>query len=264
MTILTFNCQILFTRTSYYFHLSNVHLSSDLISCSSVGMRNKNAPKFEQEFYGKSYSESVPPGTVVLYVSAVDGDPGPEGEIVYFLRGTADFDINAQGGISTLRDMDSQRPGDRTLCMLAVARDRGSPSLEGTTTVCLYLNESNSNRPRFTEDRYFTTVVDGTPAGVSLIQVSARDFDKDSEVLYLLETRNLYFALNDRNITVAQKINRDDILQSYPDSVVKLKLVASDGPFRDEAWVYVSVFLVTKACLIQLFVFCSFNDYLNL
>ncbi|XP_064616743.1 protocadherin-16-like [Liolophura sinensis] len=85
--------------------------TTDLMSCDSVGIRNKNAPKFVQEFYGKSYSESVTPGTVVVYVSAVDGDPGPEGEIDYFLRGTADFDINAQGGISTLRNMDSQRPG---------------------------------------------------------------------------------------------------------------------------------------------------------
>jgi hypothetical protein len=62
---------------------------------------NDNAPQFSQADYGKSISESVAIGTLVIRVSASDLDASEEGKVVYTLLngdGSSDFILDANTG----------------------------------------------------------------------------------------------------------------------------------------------------------------------
>lgn len=55
---------------------------------------------------------------------------------------------------------------------------KGLPPLTGTLTVHIIVDDTNDNRPEFTEDIYNTIVSEDSPAGTVFAMITASDIDE--------------------------------------------------------------------------------------
>ena len=90
------------------------------------------------------------PGYSILRVRATDKDEGTNSEIVYEIESgiTKDsFRIESNGDIKTTKSLDRETHGTHQLVI--AAKDKGTPSLRGTTNVVITVNDENDNAPVF-------------------------------------------------------------------------------------------------------------------
>ncbi|NXL94425.1 PCDG7 protein, partial [Alectura lathami] len=110
---------------------------------------NDNAPVFAQERYRVSLREDTPPGSVVLHVSAADGDEGANARITYGFgempgKVLQKFAVNAENGTVTLREaLDFE--DTRAFSLAVEARDGGG--LVAHCKVELEVLDVNDNAP---------------------------------------------------------------------------------------------------------------------
>ncbi|NXJ13277.1 PCDG2 protein, partial [Odontophorus gujanensis] len=110
---------------------------------------NDNAPVFAQERYRVSLREDAPPGSVVLYVSASDGDEGTNARITYGFgempaKVLQKFAVNAENGTVTLQE-ELDFEDTRGYTVLVEARDGGG--LVAHCKVELEVLDVNDNAP---------------------------------------------------------------------------------------------------------------------
>ncbi|XP_055358213.1 cadherin-23 isoform X2 [Betta splendens] len=157
---------------------------------------NDNNPIFLLLHYQVSVLENVDLGTVILRVSATDGDSGLFANIEYSLvDGEGKFRMNLTSGeISIESPLDREKKDHYTLT--AVARDNpgGSPSnrRENAVQVLVTVVDVNDYQPRFTESVYNTSVFENEPTGTSVVTVRAIDLDEgqNAVVLYTMMQPN--------------------------------------------------------------------------
>ncbi|XP_058810290.1 cadherin-87A isoform X2 [Phymastichus coffea] len=139
---------------------------------------NNNAPRFAHDFYTASISELSAPGNIVEELSATDADSGLNAQLVYRIQkgGFNDFVINKTNGavyISRMLDYDQQS----VYHLEIIASDQGSPSLTGTTTLMISVENSNDKPPFFEPEVQRAEVTEDTPIGTVIALLQASDPD---------------------------------------------------------------------------------------
>ncbi|XP_064181978.1 protocadherin gamma-C5-like isoform X8 [Anguilla rostrata] len=162
---------------------------------------NDNPPQFEKQFYEASIGEDSSPGSLVLELMAVDLDDGPNGEVEYsFGDHTSDsvfnvFDLNSKTGQLTLKGpLDYE---ETTLYVIdLVAKDKGSPELEGHCSVQVTVVDANDNPPEIILKSLTSPAPEDASVGTVVGLISVRDLDSgDNGKISVGVSGNVPFAL---------------------------------------------------------------------
>ncbi|NXV14003.1 PCDH7 protein, partial [Cepphus grylle] len=160
-------------------------LSSNNSLLVRVGDTNDNPPVFSQAVLEVSFPENNLPGERVATVVATDADSGKNAEITYSLEASP-LSSESPGGIFSIDpdsgDVSVQAVLDReqrdTYEFQVTARDKGVPSLQGSTTVVVRVADRNDNEPRFMQDVFTFYVKENLQPNSPVGMVTVMDFDK--------------------------------------------------------------------------------------
>ncbi|NXN78585.1 PCDH7 protein, partial [Bombycilla garrulus] len=160
-------------------------LSSNNSLLVRVGDTNDNPPTFSQAMLEVSFPENNLPGERVATVVATDADSGKNAEITYSLEASS-LSSEAPGSIFSIDpdsgDVSVQAVLDReqrdTYEFQVTARDKGVPSLQGSTTVVVRVSDRNDNEPRFMQDVFTFYVKENLQPNSPVGMVTVMDFDK--------------------------------------------------------------------------------------
>ncbi|KAA0703962.1 Protocadherin Fat 3 FAT tumor suppressor -like protein 3 [Triplophysa tibetana] len=161
----------------------NVSVSDGVFtSTAQVNVRvlgtNLYSPVFNQRFYLAEISENGPAETKVIQVRATDEDSGIFGQIVYsFINdlGKIQFNIGADGLITTAQKLDRENPINRDIVLTVMALDGGGRA--SFCTVRVILTDENDNAPCFRAVEYKVSIKANVPMGSLVTQIQAQDPD---------------------------------------------------------------------------------------
>ncbi|NWX01523.1 PCD23 protein, partial [Caloenas nicobarica] len=194
------------TKSQYTFRAvasdSSTHLPrSTTVMTVLIQDVNDNVPKFEQSYYKVSVWEGQSPKRDIIQVLATDLDSGLNGETEYsILSGNekATFLIDSARGILATttvldhEDTSSYREVAPSHCLVLLASDRGTPSLNSTATVLITVLDVDDNPPVFSSPEYHIHVKESIPVGSHITEVSATDCDAgtNAEITYAIISGN--------------------------------------------------------------------------
>ncbi|XP_078140221.1 protocadherin Fat 3a isoform X1 [Centroberyx gerrardi] len=206
---------------------------------------NDNTPTFAQSSYEVFVNESVPVGTNVLTVSAVDEDKGENGYITYSISSLQPlpFKINQFSGIiSTTKELDFESSSE-SFVFVVRASDWGSPyRRESEVNVTIHLENVNDNQPLFEKVACQGVVSRDFPVDEVITTMSAIDIDELELVKYKILSGNEwgFFDLNPDSGVLT--LRRSLATASPKNGVFSLKITATDGEnFSDPMFVNISV-----------------------
>uniref|UniRef100_A0A8B9RU44 Cadherin domain-containing protein n=1 Tax=Accipiter nisus TaxID=211598 RepID=A0A8B9RU44_9AVES len=154
---------------------------------------NDHTPEFQQPSYSSFVNESVPVGSSVLAVSAVDKDRGENGYITYSIASlnSLPFTINQfTGVISTSEELDFESSPE-SYRFIVRASDWGSPYRhESEVNVTIYIGNVNDNKPLFEKVACQGVISSDFPVGGHITAVSAIDIDELELVKYKIISGN--------------------------------------------------------------------------
>ncbi|XP_038131588.1 protocadherin gamma-C5-like isoform X6 [Cyprinodon tularosa] len=143
---------------------------------------NDNFPIFEKNLYKISLSENSLKGTTIIKPKATDADEGSNGEIEFSFGArtlpsvlTA-FQIHSLTGEITLKgelDYESVKSYDIDV----IAKDKGSPQMEGHCRVQVDITDFNDNAPEIVFTSQPKPVREDAPSGTVVALISAKDLD---------------------------------------------------------------------------------------
>ncbi|XP_021248692.1 protocadherin Fat 4-like isoform X2 [Numida meleagris] len=125
---------------------------------------NDNAPVFAQNPYSASINMTNPVGAHVITVHATDKDQGQNGLIEYYILPDLNFspffliEDESEGKIITTGNL----PGFEEINLTVMAKDKGSPSLNGTAVITLNVTDNRPFVPQFTESKISISVLENT------------------------------------------------------------------------------------------------------
>uniref|UniRef100_A0A665VUH5 Protocadherin Fat 4 n=1 Tax=Echeneis naucrates TaxID=173247 RepID=A0A665VUH5_ECHNA len=190
---------------------------------------NDCSPVFELSPYVVNVQEnleSLPKN--ILQVVARDDDQGANSQLSYMLTGGNDegaFSLSSSGQLSLTQTLDREAQGKYVL--LITATDSGSPSLSGTGTVTVLVDDVNDNVPVFTSSTFHTTIMEDAPTGTDVLLVNSSDADVgvNGVISYSLSGGHGQFSINPATgqIITSSLLDRED-RANY-----QLLVVATDG-----------------------------------
>ncbi|XP_058484035.1 protocadherin Fat 3 [Solea solea] len=204
---------------------------------------NDNSPVFDKPFYDIAINESLPVGTVILVVSAVDYDKGENGYVTHTISGELPFIIDqGSGELRITRDLDYESSED-IYTFTVRASDWGSPyRRESEVNVTLRLININDNQPLFESVSCRGMISRDFPISQTIVTLSAVDMDELGIVQYKILSGNEldYFHMNPDSGALSLK--RSLAVENSKNGIFNLKLIATDGElFSDPTFVNVSV-----------------------
>ncbi|XP_059674194.1 protocadherin-23, partial [Gavia stellata] len=166
---------------------------------------NNYAPQFTRALYNLSVSEGASVGESVLTFSAIDYDWTHENTYVEYsiIDGNSDnlFSVETSvvesetsyklvGNLVLSNILDRERAASH--CLVLLASDRGTPSLNSTATVLITVLDVNDNPPVFSSPEYHIHVKESIPLGSHVTEVSANDCDAgtNAEITYAMISGN--------------------------------------------------------------------------
>lgn len=150
-----------------------------------------NGPEFISKSSVTRISESVPKGSYVTTVKAVDGDRGVNNKIKYSIvrGGNNMFKIDEDTGvITTLKPLDREDSrnlinGAYILEILAVERSKVKPAPSVKTEITIILIDENDSTPQFKSNRYECEIPENAQQNtpVNFLQIDPKNevFDYD-------------------------------------------------------------------------------------
>lgn len=158
---------------------------------------NDNRPEFNQTSFEIEVREDVALNVTIAVFDAVDIDDGSNAELQYSLSGTTVFQIDAlTGELLTVQELDRETAPFHEFVVFA--RDDGQPSLSSSASVIVTVLDTNDQTPQFLQSSYSTQIVETTPIGTTVLQLSARDNDvgSNAELIFQLVPFNAQFTVN--------------------------------------------------------------------
>ncbi|XP_047462473.1 protocadherin Fat 3 [Mugil cephalus] len=206
---------------------------------------NDNSPVFNRPFYEIAVNESLPVGSLVLIVSAVDDDKGENGYVTHTISGdqSLPFSIDQDTGeVRITSDLDFESSDD--IYTFAVrASDWGSPYRRETeVNITIRVVNINDNQPLFEKVSCRGMISRDFPISQTIVTLSAIDMDELGMVNYKILSGNEldYFDLNPDSGALSLK--RSLAVDSLKSGIFNLKIVATDGEmFSEPTFVNVSV-----------------------
>ncbi|XP_069332256.1 cadherin-related family member 2 isoform X1 [Eulemur rufifrons] len=225
--------------------VSDGHNSVQRVMYVIVEDRNDNAPVFQNTAFSTSIDETLPVGSVVFSVLAVDADTGSAGAVVYSIEkvipSTGDsehlFRILANGSI-VLNGSLSYNNKSAFYQLQLKACDSGGTYEGSIITQCsspVFLSISVVDQadldPQFVRESYSATVSEDAAKGTSVLKVEAVDGDKgiNDPVIYSItnSTRPGWFDIGvDGVIRVSAPLDREQLLAE--DEEVQLQVTATE------------------------------------
>uniref|UniRef100_A0A3B4EXD6 Protocadherin-7-like n=1 Tax=Pundamilia nyererei TaxID=303518 RepID=A0A3B4EXD6_9CICH len=157
--------------------------SPSLSSNSSLMVRvvdiNDHAPTFAQSVVEVHFAENNSPGERVVTVVATDADSGKNAEIAYSLDPAANgpFYIDADNGdIRATGVLDREQRERYELRVFA--KDKGTPSLQGSASVVVQVTDRNDNAPKFVQEIFTFYVKENLLANSPVGMVTVTDADE--------------------------------------------------------------------------------------
>ncbi|XP_030594964.1 protocadherin Fat 4 [Archocentrus centrarchus] len=190
---------------------------------------NDCSPVFELSPYTVNVQENLEnlPKNI-LQVVARDDDQGANGQLSYMLSGGNDegaFTLSSSGQLSLTETLD--REVQEKYILLVTATDSGTPSLSGTGTVTILVDDVNDNVPIFTSSTFHTTIMEDAPTGTDVLLVNSSDADVgvNGVISYSLTGGHGQFSINPATgqIITSSLLDRED-RANY-----QLLVVATDG-----------------------------------
>uniref|UniRef100_A0A8K9WW54 FAT atypical cadherin 3a n=1 Tax=Oncorhynchus mykiss TaxID=8022 RepID=A0A8K9WW54_ONCMY len=233
--------------TQDVFDLEVVEMDSELRVKVRVSIEdaNDNTPTFTQSSYEVFVNESVPMGSTILTVSAVDGDSGENGYITYSIASlqSLPFKINQFSGIlTTTQELDFESSSESYVFVLR-ASDWGSPyRRESEVNVTVHLENVNDNQPLFEKVACQGVVSRDFPTDEVITTMSAIDIDELELVKYKILEGNErgFFDLNPDSGVLT--LRRSLSTASPKNGIFSLKITATDGEnFSDPMFVNISI-----------------------
>ncbi|KAJ8280395.1 hypothetical protein GJAV_G00054020 [Gymnothorax javanicus] len=193
-------------------HSLNVSVSDGVFtSTAQVHIKvlgaNLYSPVFSQNIYVAELRENAAIGTKVIQVKASDMDTGPFAHITYsFINdvGKDQFNIDANGQITTLEKLDRENPDTKDIILTVMALDGGGRA--SYCTVRVILVDENDNAPRFRAVEYRASVKADVDEGYLVTQIQADDPDDGANA------RVSYSLYSEAHVPVV------DILEIDPDN----------------------------------------------
>ncbi|XP_072050701.1 cadherin-23-like [Amphiura filiformis] len=176
---------------------------------------NDNAPIFDPADYTIGISEITEPGLTIDRVVAYDPDPGPAGDVLYYIVAGNDgtFELDPDNGeIQLIERLD--RESKSSYLLTVQAQDQGNPVLSSRTTVQIDVRDFNDNDPQWSPQSYAVNVREGQPADTFVIQVSATDADTgvNAQLVFEINPANDCFQINRETgqITTTKPLDREE------------------------------------------------------
>lgn len=180
-----------------------------------ISDENDQVPRFSQDVYTTTVVENNSKGLTILQVSAVDDDMGQNAAIEYQLQNNDHmFAINKLSGeIVALQALDREFQTKHSFLVLAV--DKGSPSLTGTGSVVIDVNDVNDNAPSFPKTQYTIQVLENSSPNkiIGEIQASDPDEGRNQNISYNVRTESgndgVFIIVQNGSILVTLELNRE-------------------------------------------------------
>lgn len=152
-----------------------------------ISDENDQEPRFLQDIYTISLPENNDIGLNIIQVSAVDDDSDQNAAIEYFLQNNDEnvFSINKLSGeIILANSLDREIQSKHSFLVLAI--DKGTPSLTGTGSVIIDVEDINDNSPSFQKRQYSFSVSENSLPNIIVGEVRADDADSgiNQEIYY--------------------------------------------------------------------------------
>ncbi|NWS84100.1 PCDGA protein, partial [Toxostoma redivivum] len=180
---------------------------------------NDNAPVFSQAEYTVRVPEDVPVGTVLVTVTATDGDDGLYGEITYAFKKITEkslqtFHLDSDtGAISLLGSLDFEEEDSYELEVQA--QDGGGHF--DTTKVVVTVTDVNDNVPEISVRSALNEILEDAPSGtvVALLHVRDEDSGANGEVRCSLD-KDVPFRLEKSfedyyRVVTARELDREQV-----------------------------------------------------
>ncbi|XP_051504307.1 cadherin-23 [Myxocyprinus asiaticus] len=150
--------------------------------------KNDNPPVFNPSSFTVRLPENSPTGVVVTQLSASDADAGSNGWLQYRLDSGAQdrFVVDALSGAVLVGNATLDREERSSYRLVVIATDRGTPSLSGTATLTVVLDDVNDSRPRFILPVQTISVNESTPPGEVVATLTAEDPDLRPRLEYYI------------------------------------------------------------------------------
>ncbi|CAG2057651.1 unnamed protein product, partial [Timema podura] len=229
-------------------------LSSTATVTVSIADANDNFPKFYQDGYTATVSETASPGTVVTTITATDRDSGDFGEngIIYQLSGNGaeNFKVNNKTGVITVAVCPTPGTGNcldfetkPVYYLNYKAMDDNGKGHSTVVPLMIQVIDANDNPPQFLSQNYKVTIDEGATKFDPPLRVQARDPDKSSEITYHILEGNInnLFAIDMHSgeITVVNAFGLD--MTNVSSDIISLVVEAKDEKFSSSATVHISV-----------------------
>lgn len=194
---------------------------------------NDNAPVIENSLYNSTVLEGESPPQFIAKIDAHDDDSNENGRIAFDLVNNYEetFSIDEETG-EIYTNMALDRESIPYYEIIVEAKDHGSPSLVGTSTVIVTVQDKNDNPPRFTR-LFSVNVTENADIGSFVIKVTSSDLDVGSNAnatYSFVENPGEKFVIDpiSGNVTVSGSLDREQ-----EDEYI-LKVAAIDGAWRSE------------------------------
>ncbi|KAM3616889.1 uncharacterized protein V6R79_025517 [Siganus canaliculatus] len=233
--------------TQHVFNLQVVEIDSDVTVKVRITIEDANdsTPTFDQSSYEILVNESVPIGTTVLTVSAIDEDQGENGYITYSISSLQPlpFKINQFSGIiSTTQELDFESSSESFMFVVR-ASDWGSPfRRESEVNVTIHLENVNDNQPLFEKVSCQGVISRDFPVDETITTISAIDIDELELVKYKIISGNEwgYFDLDPDSGVLSLRHSFATVIPK--NAIFSLKITATDGEnFSDPMFVNISI-----------------------
>ncbi|XP_051784210.1 protocadherin-7b isoform X2 [Erpetoichthys calabaricus] len=236
-------------------------LSSNNSLIVKVGDTNDNPPVFSQNVVEVSFAENNAPGERVATVVAIDADSGKNAEIMYSLDSSVSgiFSIDPDSGdiiVNTVLDREQTERYE----FKVIAKDKGTPILQGSATVVVLVADKNDNEPKFMQDIFTFYVKENLQPNSPVGMVTVMDADKghNAEMSLFIEEEDDIFSIENDTGTIYSTMSFDQEQKST--YMFRVKAVDGGLPSRS-ATATVSLFVMDENDNPPTVTFPSNNSY---
>uniref|UniRef100_UPI003AAE3B28 protocadherin-7 n=1 Tax=Centroberyx gerrardi TaxID=166262 RepID=UPI003AAE3B28 len=224
--------------------------SPSLSSNSSLMVRvvdiNDHAPTFAQSVVEVHFAENNSPGERVVTVVATDADSGKNAEIAYTLDPSVNgpFYIDADNGDIRATGVLDREQRERYE-LRVIAKDKGTPSLQGSATVVVQVTDRNDNAPKFVQEIFTFYVKENLLANspVGMVTVTDADEGENAELSLFVEMGEEVFSIENNTGTIFSSASFDrEKLSAY---TFRVRAVDGGEP-RKTATATVSLFVTDE------------------
>nr|XP_014353071.1 PREDICTED: protocadherin-7 [Latimeria chalumnae] len=221
-------------------------LSSNNSLIVKVGDTNDNPPMFSQALVEVPFPENNAPGERVATILATDADSGRNAELAYSLDSSVAgiFSVDPDSGNIIANTVLDREQTDRYEFKV-IAKDKGTPVLQGTASVVVQVADTNDNDPKFMQDVFTFYVKENLQPNSPVGMVTVMDADKghNAEMSLFIEEDNGIFSIENNTGTIYSTVAFDREQQTF--YTFKVKAVDGGEPSRS-ATATVSLFVMDE------------------